>query len=375
VSGSRPYAVVAGGGTGGHALPALAVARALAERGHDAAGIELVGTRRGPEGPLLAGQGFPVTLLPGRGLRRSLAPSALAANLGAVAGLAWALARALASTVRARPRVVVSIGGYAGFAPAAAAVACRVPIVLVNLDAVPGLVHRVLGRLAAASAVALPGTPLPRSVVTGTPVRDEIRRVDRSPAAAAEARAALGLPADRVTVAAFGGSLGARRVNAAVADLASAWADRGDLTLYHVTGRRDWDGRPGSGEAAEGRLVYRRVPFEQAMGLLYRAADVVVCRSGATTTAELAVAGVPSVLVPLPGAPGDHQTANARALVAAGAAELVPDATCDADRLAAVLGTLLADRARLGAMGEAARAVGHPDAADRVAEVVEAHAR
>lgn len=373
--GRRPYAVVVGGGTGGHALPALAVARALVARGHDAAGIELVGTRRGPEGPLLAGQGFPVTLLPGRGLRRSLAPSSLAANLGAVVGLASALARSLAATASARPRVVVSIGGYAGFAPAVAAVACRVPVVLVNLDAVPGLVHRVLGRLAAASAVALPGTPLPRSVVTGTPVRDEVRRVDRSPRAAAEARAALGLPADRVTVAAFGGSLGARRVNAAVAGLASAWADRGDLALYHVTGRREWDGQGGSGPAADGRLAYRRVPFERSMDLLYRAADVVVCRSGATTAAELAVAGVPSVLVPLPGAPGDHQTANARALVDAGAAVLVPDAACDAGGLGAALDDLLADRDRLLAMGEAARSVGHPDAADRVAEVVEAHAR
>jgi UDP-N-acetylglucosamine--N-acetylmuramyl-(pentapeptide) pyrophosphoryl-undecaprenol N-acetylglucosamine transferase len=375
VSRRRPYAVVAGGGTGGHALPALAVARALAGRGHDAAGIELVGTRRGPEGPLLAGQGFPVTLLPGRGLRRSLAPRALAANLGAVAGLAWALARTLVATARARPRVVVSFGGYAGFAPAAAAVACRVPVVLVNLDAVPGLVHRALGRLAAASAVALEGTPLPRSVVTGTPVRDEVRQVDRSPAAAADARAALGLPAHRATVAAFGGSLGARRVNAAVAGLAEAWAHRGDLAVYHVTGQRAWDGDPGSGPVAEGRLVYHRVPFEREMGRLYRAADVVVCRSGATTTAELAVAGVPSVLVPLPGAPGDHQTANARALVAAGAAELVPDATCDARRLAAVLDPLLADGDRRRAMGEAARALGHPDAADRVADVVEAHAR
>jgi UDP-N-acetylglucosamine--N-acetylmuramyl-(pentapeptide) pyrophosphoryl-undecaprenol N-acetylglucosamine transferase len=369
------YAVVAGGGTGGHALPALAVARALAGRGHDPLSVELVGTRRGPEGPLLADQGFPVTLLPGRGLARSFSLRALVANLGAVAGLAGALARELWCTARSRPRVVVSVGGYASFAPAAAAVVCRVPLVLVNLDAVPGLVHRLLGRVAAASAVAFPGTPLPRAVVTGTPVREEVRLVDRSPAATSEARAALRLPANRGTVAVFGGSLGARRINRAVAGLAAAWADRGDLAIYHVTGERDWDGRAGSGPAAAGRLVYRRVPFERDMARLYRAADVVVCRSGATTTAELAVAGVPSVLVPLPGAPGDHQSANARALVAAGAAEVVLDEECDAGRLGTVLGALLADRPRLQAMGEAARAVGHPDAADRVADVVEAHAR
>jgi UDP-N-acetylglucosamine--N-acetylmuramyl-(pentapeptide) pyrophosphoryl-undecaprenol N-acetylglucosamine transferase len=369
------YAVVAGGGTGGHALPALAVARALAERGHPPASVELVGTRRGPEGPLLAGQGFPVTLLPGRGLRRSFSPGALLANLGAVAGLARALIETLWSTARSRPRVVVSVGGYASFAPATAAVVCRVPLVLVNLDAVPGLVHRLLGRVAAASAVAFPGTPLPRAVVTGTPVRQEVQEVDRSPAAAAQARSALGLPADRGTVGVFGGSLGARRINRAVAGLATAWADRGDLAIYHVTGQRDWDGDAGSGPATEGRLVYRRVPFEREMGCLYRAADLVVCRSGATTTAELAAAGVPSVLVPLPGAPGDHQSANARALDAAGAAEVITDEECDAAHLEKVLGTLLADRPRLRAMGEGAKAVGHPDAADRVADVVEAHAR
>ncbi len=366
------FAVVVGGGTGGHALPALAVARALADRGHDPATIELVGTRRGPEGPLLADQGFPVTLLPGRGLSRQLSLAGLLANLEAMTGLASALARSVASTVRSRPRVVVSIGGYASFAPAVVAVVLRVPVVLVNLDAVPGLVHRVLGRLAAASAVAFPGTPLPRAVVTGTPVRAEVQAVDRSPGSAAKARAELGLPPDRTTVGVFGGSLGARRINRAVADLATAWADRDDLSVYHVTGSRDW---AEMGDAPAGALAYRRVPFERQMARLYEAADVVVCRSGATTTAELAVAGVPGVLVPLPGAPGDHQTANARALVDAGAAVLVPDDQCDAGRLQAVLGDLLADPDRLAAMGAAARRVGRPDAAARVAELVDDCAR
>lgn len=362
------YAVVVGGGTGGHALPALAVARALVDRGHEPASIELVGTRRGPEGPLLTDQGFPVTLLPGRGLSRSLSVDAVVANLEAVTGLVSALARSVAETVRSRPKVVVSIGGYAGFAPSAAALMLRVPVVLVNLDAVPGLVHRVLGRLAAASAVAFPGTPLPRAVVTGTPVRAEVQAVVRSPEAAAQSRVALGLPPDRMTVGVFGGSLGARRINQAVAGLAAAWADRDDLSIYHVTGNRDW---ADLGEAPAGALAYRRVPFERQMARLYEAADVVVCRAGATTTAELAVAGVPAVLVPLPGAPGDHQTANADALVRAGGAVLVPDDRCDADHLAEVLGDLFGTDGRLRTMGEAARRIGHPDAAARVAELVD----
>jgi UDP-N-acetylglucosamine--N-acetylmuramyl-(pentapeptide) pyrophosphoryl-undecaprenol N-acetylglucosamine transferase len=151
-----------------------------------------------------------------------------------------------------------------------------------------------------------------------------------------------------------------------------------------VTGRRDWDEveslvgtQPAGADdgGADGSLATRRVPFEERMPLLYSAADVVVCRAGAMTVAELAVAGVPAVLVPLPGAPGDHQTANARALVEVDAAVLVPDDQCDADRVDALLDRLLGDPAELERMGEAATALGHADAAARVAEVVEARAR
>ncbi|MGH9082426.1 MAG: UDP-N-acetylglucosamine--N-acetylmuramyl-(pentapeptide) pyrophosphoryl-undecaprenol N-acetylglucosamine transferase [Acidimicrobiales bacterium] len=361
------YAVVAGGGTGGHVLLALAVARALVEQGHDPGSIELVGSRRGQEGDLLAGEGFPLTLLPGRGIARRLDAGALLANAGAVVGLARAIRRAAALVARSRPRVVVSVGGYASFPSDLAAVVLRIPLVLVNVDAVPGLVHRIFGRFAAASAVAFPGTPLPRAVVTGTPVRAEIAGVDRSPAAARQARQRLGLPPDRSTVGVVGGSLGARRLNEAASGLAREWAQRADRSLYHVTGRgRGAEVAPPVG----GALCYRSVEFERQMALLYQAADVMVCRAGAVTVAELAVAGVPAVLVPLPGAPGDHQTANARALADVGAGELLADGACDAGGLAARLDRLLSDPERLRSMGEAARALGHADAARRVAEVV-----
>jgi UDP-N-acetylglucosamine--N-acetylmuramyl-(pentapeptide) pyrophosphoryl-undecaprenol N-acetylglucosamine transferase len=367
----RRFAVVAGGGTGGHALPALAVARALAARGHDRRSIELVGSRRGPEGSLLTGEGFGVTLLPGRGLSRRLSVDAVVANAEAVAGLASAVVQTLVAMVRWRPKVVVSLGGYASFAPAAAAVLLRVPLVLVNVDAVPGLVHRVLARFAAASAVAFPGTPLPRSVVTGTPVREEVLGVERSAAAAVRARAALGLPDDRTTVGIFGGSLGARRLNDAVNGLVDEWAARPDVAVYHVTGQRNWE-EPGDEPSI---LAYRRVPFEQRMDLLYEAADIIVCRAGANTMAELVVAGVPSVLVPLPGAPADHQTCNARAMVATGASVMVSDDECDGTRLAAVLDDLLGRPDELASMARAARQAGHPDAAARVAELVDGCAR
>jgi UDP-N-acetylglucosamine--N-acetylmuramyl-(pentapeptide) pyrophosphoryl-undecaprenol N-acetylglucosamine transferase len=191
------------------------------------------------------------------------------------------------------------------------------------------------------------------------------------------------LPIDRQTVAVFGGSLGARRLNGAAADLARRWSDRRDLSIYHVTGRRDYaqfapeEGGPevvtGVQEGAHG-LHYAVVPYEERTPELFGAADVFVCRAGAMTVAELLVCGVPAILVPLPGAPRDHQMRNAEALVAAGAAILVSDAECNADRLAAELTTLLSDPARLAAMSAAARALGHPDAAARVAELVDAHA-
>jgi undecaprenyldiphospho-muramoylpentapeptide beta-N-acetylglucosaminyltransferase len=375
----RRYAIVAGGGTGGHVFEALAVARALCDAGHEPEEIEIVGSRRGQEATLLATTGFPLTLLPGRGIVRRMGPKDVLANTGAVAGTVWATLRAWAAMAIRRPRVVVSVGGYASFPAAVAAVAWRVPLVLVNIDAVPGLVHRLLGRRAAASAVAFAGTPLPRTVVTGTPVRDEVVGVLRSPDTARRARSALGIPVERTTVAAFGGSLGARTINEAVATLARRWSERGDRTLYHVTGRRAWDpegrGFDDGADVVSGKLCYRRVPFEDRMELLYQAADVMVCRAGAVTVAELAVVGIPAVLVPLPGAPSDHQTANARSLATAGAAVLLPDAECDGARLANALEELLSDPGRLDAMATAARLLGHPDAAARVAEVVVRHAR
>ena len=376
--------MIAGGGTGGHVVPSLQVARALVARGRPARSIELVGSRRGQEAALWPTLEFPFTLLPGRGIRRSLRLGALIDNAGAVLGLLGATIASIASFLARRPRVAVIVGGYASFPAGVAALLTRVPMVLVNPDAVPGAVNGLLGRFAAVNAVAFPDTDLPRAVVTGTPVRPELGGLDRSPAGRRQARALLGLPEERRTLAAFGGSLGARRVNAAVAELAARWSGRRDLSLYHVAGRRDYAqfaidepgvaGAAGVPDEPEG-LAYRVVPFEDQMPVLYRAADVCVCRAGAMTVAELLACGLPAILVPLPGAPRDHRTRNAEALVAAGAAILVPDAECTAARLETELAALLSDADRLATMGAAARRLGHPDAAATVAELVDAHAR
>ena len=360
-------------------LPALAVARALAaECGDDA--IELVGARRGLEARLLPSAGMPYVLLPGRGIARRLTPGNLIRNLQAVAGLMWATVLSFRIIATRRPSVVVAVGGYASVPPSFAAVVCRVPLVVLNVDAVAGAANRFLGRFARASAIAYAGTSLPRAIITGAPVRPEVASVRRGSPVRSAARLALGLPEDRLVIAAFGGSLGARRINFAVADLAKRWTDRSDVLIYHVVGRRNVDSEESHQvlsaleSAVEGiRLV--QVPYEDRMELLYQAADIAVCRSGAMTVAELAVVGLPAVLVPLPGAPGDHQSANARVLERAGGALVLPDAQCTSEQLDRLLAPLLSNTARLAAMGRAAAAVGRADAAGSIAALAIKHAK
>ena len=366
------WAVIAGGGTGGHVVPAIAIGRALVETGHDPSTIRFVGSRRGIESAMVPAAGFELTVLPGRGIARRLTVD----NIGAVVGLIAAFVRSVALIGRLRPAVTVSVGGYASAPAALASVLWRVPVVVAEQNAVPGLANRVTGRFAAASAVSFDGTPLPRAVVTGNPVRPEVVAADRTPEGRRRARAEFSLPDDRLVVAVAGGSLGARRINDAVTGLARKWAGRHDVCIYHVIGRRDFAAMAAiPPERPDGGLDYRMIEFEDRLPLLLSAADVAVQRAGASTVAELAVIGVPAILVPLPGAPGDHQTVNARRLAGAGAAVLVPDRELDADRLAAELEPLLADPLRREQMASAARAVGRPGAAAEVASLIESVAK
>lgn len=364
------WALVAGGGTAGHTLPGIAVARALVERGHPADTVHFVGSERGSEARLVPEAGFGITLLPGRGIQRRLT----LANLAAAWGLVRAVGRAVGLVRRRRPQVVLALGGYASVACALAALVWRVPLVVAEQNAVAGAANRLVARFARASAVAFTGTGLPRARLTGNPVRPEVRaRVVRRDRAGA--RRALGVPEGATLVLAFGGSLGARRINEAVLGAAARWRDRADLAVHHVVGDRDWDRhRDQVAAIAGGVLAYRAVRYEDDMARALAAADLVVSRAGATTVAELAAIGVPSVLVPLPIASADHQTANARALVEAGAAVLVPDAELDVERLVAEVEALVEPADTLSAMAEHARALGRPDAAERVADLVEAAA-
>lgn len=189
---------------------------------------------------------------------------------------------------------------------------------------------------------------------------------------------ALGLPEGRLVIGVSGGSLGARRVNGAVRSLAELWSDRTDLAVHHAVGRRDWAAFAASQGPARREnlgLHYRAVEYEDRMDLVLAAADLWIGRAGGSTCAELGVAGVPAVLVPLPNAPGDHQTANARAMGEAGAAVMLADAECTPERLAELLEPLIDSAVLRATMAARATAVGHPDAAHRVAELLLEHAR
>lgn len=358
MSGPR-LAIFAGGGTGGHTYPAIAVADELVRRGWR---VRFVGGRRGIEGRVVAAAGYEIELLPGRGLQRRLTW----ANVEAILGAVRAVLAALRIVRTARPAVVVGFGGYASLPCVAAARLRRIPVVVHEQDAAVGLANRLGVRLGARPVVSIPGTDLPGATLTGNPVRAEVAAVVRAP------------DTDPALVTVVSGSQGARSVNAAAVACYDEWRHRADLRVRLVTGPRYFDECAAAVAAArrvDDALVYEVVAYEERMEDLYRRSALVVCRAGAGTVAELTAVGVPAVLVPLPGAPSDHQTRNGRALESVGAGVLLPDAECSGPRLAAVVSDLLADPGRLVAMAAAARSLGAPRAAERVADVVEEHAR
>ena len=254
----------------------------------------------------------------------------------------------------------------------------RVPLIVVSYDAVPGTSNRLVARFARKCAVAFAGTGLPNQVVTGAPVRSAVALADRSPRGRDAARAVIEVPSDRFLLAVAGGSLGAARLNQAALGLAELWSAHGDVTIYHVAGERNLRGAKAEADdlglgpvEAGGGLDYRLVGYETRMPALLAACDLAVSRAGASTVAELAAIGTPSVLVPLPGAPHDHQSRNAEALTGLGAAILVKDAECSPARLSEIIEPLIDEPERLAAMGAAAAGAGHKDAADRVAALAE----
>jgi undecaprenyldiphospho-muramoylpentapeptide beta-N-acetylglucosaminyltransferase len=360
------FAVVTGGGTSGHVLPALAIAEALVGRGHDRDDIHYVGTSRGVEVRLLPPTGFPHTFLDVVGLQRRVT----LANLWVVPKLLRSTWRAVRLLKSLRPKVVVNVGGYASFPATFAARLRRVPVVVVSYDRRPGLVSKLMARGAAACAVAFPDSVLPHAVHTGAPVRREIVEVDRV-AGRDAARAALGLPADRFVLAVCCGSLGAQAVNEVVAQAVQRWYDRRDLAVHHVVGERyvasaaaDRDGHDG--------ILYHVIGYEERMADVYAAADLLVTRAGAGTIAELATTGAPAIVVPWPGAAENHQVDNARVLSEVGAALLVEQHDLTADRLIDEVERLRTHPVELAALAERARAAGTVHRSGALVDLVEA---
>lgn len=360
------FAVVAGGGTAGHVLPALAVGEALVERGRDRAEVVFAGTRHGMEARLVPEAGFPTLLFDLRGFRRGRSLGVLAYDLGSAWRVLLGVGRAWRAFGRLRPQVVVSVGGYASLPAVLAARLRRVPVVGVSYDARPGRASLLTARLAAATAVAFPGSPLPRAVVTGAPLRAALLTApDRD-----RARAELGLPPDRFALLVVGGSLGSGHLNEVVRAFVAANRHRRDLAVRHVLGVRNDDGTWHPVDGHDG-IAYQPVRYESRMDLAYAAADLVVARAGASTVAELAATGTPSLLVPWPLAAEDHQTANAHVLADVGGAVLVPEPAFDAARLTAEVDALAADPDRLAAMAARARGQGRPEASAAVALLAE----
>jgi UDP-N-acetylglucosamine--N-acetylmuramyl-(pentapeptide) pyrophosphoryl-undecaprenol N-acetylglucosamine transferase len=367
-----PTVVLAGGGTGGHVFPALAVARALADERPDLR-VEFLGTARGLESRLVPEAGWTLHTVDAIPLARKV--SLDAARMPFVLARAARQARALLQSRGAVGAVV--FGGYVSVPLALAARRLRLPLVVHEQNAVPGVANRVAARWASAVAVTYPGTAFGRRpvTVTGNPVRPGL-----DPGAVAGSRAealhTFGLDGTRRTLLVFGGSQGARRINSATVESARRWSAPQRVQILHATGRRDagavaqdWQ-RVVEASGPDERPTVAVRDFIDRMDLAYAAADAVVCRAGASTVAELTVLGLPSVLVPYPHATADHQTANARALHEAGGAVMVADAELDAARLVREAEPLLVDDAVRERMAAAARTFGHPDAAERVAKLV-----
>jgi UDP-N-acetylglucosamine--N-acetylmuramyl-(pentapeptide) pyrophosphoryl-undecaprenol N-acetylglucosamine transferase len=353
--------VIAGGGTGGHLYPGIAVARELLSRKPDAI-VTFAGTTRGIESRVVPREGFELDVLRSAGLKGKSAT----ALLGSLALLPLSGVDAWRILTRRTPHLVIGVGGYSSGPVMLAAVMRGIPTLLLEQNATPGLTNRILARMVSAAAVTFEST-LPffgrRGLVTGNPVRPEFGGIESEPQ-----RRPSGPP--RVLI--FGGSQGAHAINMAMVEAAPRLAGEGGVDITHQTGERDLEVvRRAYGNAG---LTARVEPFLYAMDREMKVADVIVCRAGATTIAELTAAGRAAILIPLPTAADDHQRKNAEVLAREGAAELIEQKTLTGALLAERVMALARDSARRAAMAAAARRLARPDAAkvivDRALELV-----
>lgn len=355
-----PRLLFAGGGTGGHVYPAIAIADAVRALVPEAA-IAFAGTRERMEWEAVPKAGYPIHPITVSGFQRRLTARNLAFPFKLVRGLAqgWELVGAFDADV------AVGTGGYVSGPVLLAASLRGRPIVIQEQNAYAGATNRLLARRAAQVHVAFPeaGASFPKGKVrlSGNPTRAALQHVD-----ARAARQAFDLPAEAFVVVVLGGSLGSAALNAAFAEHHAALLADERVHLVWQTGSRYYD------DLAARLPVHPRLRlmrYVDRMDFAYAAADLAVCRAGALTCSELMVTGTPSILVPSPNVTADHQTKNAQSMAGAGAAVLLPEPALPA-RLLPELQALRADAARRARMRDAARALARPDAAERIARDV-----
>jgi len=362
--------VVAGGGTGGHIYPALAIARGLKER-YPEAEILYIGTARGMEADIVPKEGIPFKGITAAGLERKLSPKNLLALWQAGLGF-W---QARDSIRRFRPDAVIGAGGYVCGPVVLAAALSGIPTLIHEQNALPGITNRILTRFVDRVAVTFADSIQYLSCrekvrLTGLPVRPEILRVDRE-----RSRENPDLSAGRFLLFSFGGSQGARTVNRAMVAVIKMFAGDPRLNILHVTGqaghREFLDGCKTMGidlgEYGNITITHYIYNMQDALG----AADLVISRAGAATLAELTALGIPAILVPYPYAAENHQEFNARALEREGAALVIPDRRLDGESLCRKVADLLDNRERLAAMAAASKKIGKRRALEDIMDIVE----
>jgi UDP-N-acetylglucosamine--N-acetylmuramyl-(pentapeptide) pyrophosphoryl-undecaprenol N-acetylglucosamine transferase len=342
----------------------LALADALSRRTGAPGGpprVTCLGTARGMETRLVPARGYDLRLIPPVPLPRKPTPELL----GVPGRLRRSVAETRALLTELDADVVVGFGGYVALPAYLAARRARVPIVVHEQNALPGLANRIGARFAARVAVTVPGTPLRGAEHVGMPLRPQLTSLDRA-GLRGQARAHFGLDADRPTLLVFGGSQGAASLNRAATGAADALTAAG-VQVLHARGPKNTDVAVPA--RAPGEAPYVVVDYLERMDLAYAAADLALCRSGAVTVAELSAVGLPGVFVPLPIGNGE-QRRNAQPLVAAGGGLLVEDADLSPSWLEAYLVPLVTDPATLAGYAALAKAAGTPDADERLADIV-----
>ncbi len=369
---ARRTVLFAGGGTAGHVFPALAVAHELVRLDPRLEPV-FIGTEDRLEGRLVPEHGFRLHHIAVLPIPRRLSPGLLKVPNA----LRRSIRRCAEIATDERAVAAVTFGGYVSFPLDWAAARLNLPLVIHEQNSVPGLANRFAARWADRLAVTFPGSAdrfrePDKAAVTGNPVRSEMLELDQD-ARRAEARSHFGLSPDVPTLLVFGGSQGARSINQAIVDTYGRWTQPSRLQILHAAGQNLYREAAAGWEQARrtgGGPKVRCVDFIDDMAAAYAAADVVLCRSGATSIAELTVLGKPALLVPYPHATADHQLHNGRALEQAGGAVVVEDRHLDAPHIVAAVEPWLVDPAAREEVAAASRAFGRRDAATNVARLV-----